>query len=49
MLTEYHCHILPGMDDGSDSVDTSLKMVEMLKTQGVGRLIATPHFYAHRE
>ncbi len=49
MLTEYHCHILPGMDDGSDSVDTSLKMVEMLKTQGVRRLIATPHFYAHRE
>lgn len=49
MLTEYHCHILPGIDDGSDSTDTSLKMVEMMKQQGVQRLIATPHFYAHRE
>ena len=49
MLTEYHCHILPGIDDGSDSVDTSLKMVEMMKVQGVERIIATPHFYAHRE
>jgi len=49
MLTEFHCHILPGIDDGSDSADTSLKMVEMMKTQGVERICATPHFYAHRE
>lgn len=49
MLTEYHCHILPGIDDGSDSVDTSLKMAEMMKAQGVERIVATPHFYAHRE
>lgn len=49
MMTEYHCHILPGIDDGSDSVDTSLKMVEMMKAQGVERICATPHFYAHRE
>ena len=49
MMTEYHCHILPGIDDGSDSVDTSLKMVEMMKAQGMERICATPHFYAHRE
>lgn len=49
MLTEYHCHILPGIDDGSDSVETSLQMVEMMKAQGVERICATPHFYAHRE
>ena len=49
MLTEYHCHILPGMDDGSDCAETSLKMAEIMKAQGVGRIIATPHFYAHRE
>ena len=48
-MTEYQCHILPGIDDGSDSVDTSLKMVEMMKAQGVERICATPHFYAHRE
>ena len=49
LLTEYHCHILPGIDDGSDSVETSLQMVEMMKKQGVQRICATPHFYAHRE
>ena len=49
MLTEYHCHILPGIDDGSDSAETSQQMIELMKTQGVERICATPHFYAHRE
>uniref|UniRef100_UPI003459C1F4 CpsB/CapC family capsule biosynthesis tyrosine phosphatase n=1 Tax=uncultured Ruminococcus sp. TaxID=165186 RepID=UPI003459C1F4 len=49
LLTEYHCHILPGIDDGSDSVETSLQMIKMMKKQGVQRICATPHFYAHRE
>lgn len=49
MLTDYHCHILPKMDDGSESVEMSIKMLEMMKLQGVDRIIATPHFYAHRE
>jgi protein-tyrosine phosphatase len=49
MLTEYHCHILPGIDDGADSVETSLQMAEMMRSQGVDRIIATPHFYAHNE
>lgn len=49
MLTEYHCHILPNLDDGSDSPEMSLEMVEMMHAQGVQRIVATPHFYAHRE
>lgn len=49
MLTEYHCHILPGIDDGAENAEASLKMAEMLKEQGVERIVATPHFYAHRE
>lgn len=48
-LIDYHCHILPGIDDGSDSVETSVSMVKMMKEQGVEKIIATPHFYAHRE
>ncbi len=47
--TDHHCHILPGIDDGADSVDTSLAMIELMKKQGVERIVATPHFYAHRE
>lgn len=49
MLTDYHCHILPEIDDGADCVDTSLKMVKMMTLQGVKRIVATPHFYAHKE
>lgn len=49
LLTEWHCHILPGMDDGSDSTETSLDMIRMMQEQGVQRICATPHFYAHRE
>lgn len=49
ILTDYHCHILPEIDDGSDSVETSLSMIETMKNQGVKRIVATPHFYAHRE
>lgn len=49
MLTEYHCHVLPGLDDGSNSLGTSLAMLEMMKEQGVKRVIFTPHFYYHQE
>lgn len=49
MLTDYHCHILPGIDDGAYDVDTSLSMIETMKEQGVERIVATPHFYAHEE
>lgn len=49
MMTESHIHILPKIDDGSESVEMSLKLLEMLKEQGIEQIYATPHFYAHRE
>ena len=49
MLIDCHCHILPQIDDGSKSTEMSLKMIEMQHQQGVESIIATPHFYAHRE
>ena len=49
MLTDHHSHILPGIDDGSKSVEMSLEMIQRLRQQGVERIVATPHFYAHRE
>ena len=49
MLTDHHCHILPEIDDGSESAEMSVSMIDMMKSQGVERIIATPHFYAHRE
>lgn len=45
MLYDIHCHILPGIDDGSADVSMSEKMLDMQKKSGVERIIATPHFY----
>ena len=45
-MTDMHCHILPGMDDGSRSAAESLSMLEASAAQGVDRIVATPHFYA---
>jgi protein-tyrosine phosphatase len=45
MITDFHSHILPGMDDGSRSVEESLGMLRMEARQGVRRIVATPHFY----
>ena len=49
MFTDYHSHILPEIDDGSKSVEESVQMLEKLSEQGLERVVATPHFYAHRE
>ena len=46
MLTDFHSHVLPEIDDGSRSVQESLAMLRMEARQGIERVIATPHFYA---
>lgn len=48
-MIDFHSHILPAMDDGSRSVEESRAMLERLASQGVTKVIATPHFYANRE
>lgn len=45
-LVETHCHILPGIDDGSPDIETSLKMINRLQTQGAEAIILTPHYYS---
>lgn len=45
-LVEMHCHILPGIDDGSKDVETSLKMIERLREQGAEKIVLTPHYYS---
>lgn len=42
-MVDIHCHILPSLDDGSDSLETSLKMAEMAIADGVTHVVATPH------
>lgn len=46
---DFHSHVLPGMDDGSASVEESLAMLRLSAEQGIRCVAATPHFYAHRD
>lgn len=48
-LIDFHSHILPNVDDGSASVETSLAMLRALAEQGIGHVIATPHFYPQQD
>lgn len=43
VTTDIHSHILPGIDDGSPDIATSLKLVKGLYDMGYRILIATPH------
>ena len=40
-MIDFHTHILPGMDDGSKSVEMSLAMLRMEAAQGVGAVALT--------
>ena len=41
--TDIHCHIVPGVDDGSPDAAISAEIVERLGAMGVWRIIASPH------
>ena len=45
-LIEMHCHILPGVDDGSKDTETSVKMLRRLALQGAEAVVLTPHYYS---
>ncbi len=41
--TDIHCHIVPGIDDGSTDVATSVDLIRSMSSWGIKRIIATPH------
>ena len=46
---DYHAHVLPGCDHGSDSLETSLQQIRLARKAGVKHICATPHFYPQEE
>lgn len=44
--TDIHCHMLPGVDDGSDSMDTTISMLGIAYEEGCTKIVLTPHYEA---
>ena len=42
-MVDIHCHILPGLDDGAESLDEALQMGEMAIADGITHVMGTPH------
>jgi len=43
ITTDIHSHILPGIDDGSPNLETSIRLIKGLMETGVTRSVASPH------
>ena len=43
-MIDIHSHIIPGVDDGAETLVDSVDIVRELVAQGVTDIIATPHF-----
>ena len=44
--TDIHCHILPGVDHGSQSIEQSLEMLRAEQEMGISNVILTSHVTA---
>ena len=42
-MTDLHCHILPGLDDGAKTPETTLQMAKQAVQSGVRQIVCTPH------
>ena len=40
---DIHSHILPGIDDGSPDIETSIQLLQSLSDAGINKFICTPH------
>lgn len=45
-MIDIHTHLLPGVDDGSPSVEASVPVLERFRQDGVTVLVCTPHLKA---
>lgn len=44
MFVDLHCHILPGIDDGAQTIEDSLFMARAAVSEGISHILCTPHY-----
>lgn len=44
-ITDIHCHLLPGLDDGSQSMEETIAALKEAKRQNIHAMIMTPHYF----
>jgi protein-tyrosine phosphatase len=47
-MYDIHCHLLPGIDDGSPSLEYSLNMARFAVEHGTTHMVVTPHIHPGR-
>ena len=46
IAVDMHSHVLPGIDDGAQTVDESIVLIQKMMDLGIKKIIATPHIMA---
>jgi protein-tyrosine phosphatase len=45
-MIDLHCHVLPGIDDGPETIERSIELARAARVAGIDTLVATPHVNA---
>ena len=48
-MIDIHCHVLPEIDDGANSVDVALQILDGAIKDGTEGIVFTPHFSVHTD
>src|SRR5690348_3221847 len=43
LATDIHSHLIPGIDDGAQTMEDSIAMIRALKDMGFSSIVTTPH------
>jgi len=47
-MIDLHCHLLPGIDDGPETLEQSLELCRLAVADGITQAIVTPHIHPGR-